>query len=129
MAIHLAVTSTTRPRQRRRLGDPAFAWLLRLLAIGVLVLVAAIGLSLLYDGRTAFGKFGVGFLINTTWDPVSGQFGALPFLYGTVVTSTLALLLGGPVAVGAALFLSELAPAWLPGRPRCSSSFWRPSRV
>jgi phosphate transport system permease protein len=115
MAIHLAVTSTTRPRQRRRLADPAFAWLLRLLAIGVLVLVAAIGVALLYDGRGAFEKFGVGFLVNTTWDPVSGQFGALPFLYGTVVTSALALLLGGPIALGAALFLSELAPAWLRG--------------
>jgi phosphate transport system permease protein len=113
MAAQLTATPRTVSRPRRRLADPAFAWFVRLLAIGVLVLVVAIGLSLLYDGRLAFDAFGVGFLVNTTWDPVSGQFGALPFLYGTVVTSALALLLGGPVALGAALFLSELAPRWL----------------
>ena len=115
MLAQLTATAGTGTRRRRRLGDPAFAWLVRLLAIGVLVLVAAIGVSLLYDGRRAFEEFGAGFLVGTTWDPVSGQFGALPFLYGTVVTSVLALLLGGPVALGAALFLSELAPAWLRG--------------
>ncbi len=115
MLAQLTATPGTATRRRRRLGDPAFAWLVRLLAIGVLVLVAAIGVSLLYDGRRAFQEFGAGFLVGTTWDPVSGQFGALPFLYGTVVTSVLALLLGAPVALGAALFLSELAPGWLRG--------------
>jgi phosphate transport system permease protein len=115
MLAQLTATPRTALRRHRRLADPAFAWLVRLLASGVLVLVAAIGVSLLYDGRRAFQEFGAGFLIGTTWDPVSGQFGALPFLYGTVITSVLALLLGAPVALGAALFLSELAPAWLRG--------------
>ncbi len=113
MAAQLTATPRTESRRRRRLADPAFAWLVRLLAVGVLLLVAAIGLSLLYDGRLAFATFGAGFLVGTTWDPVSGQFGALAFLYGTIVTAVLALLLGAPVALGAALFLSELAPDWL----------------
>ncbi len=55
-------------------------------------------------------KFGWSFLWTTTWDPVSGQFGALPFIYGTVMTSALALLIAVPLGVGAAIFLAELAP-------------------
>jgi phosphate transport system permease protein len=104
-----------RVRSTGRLADPAFVWLVRLLAIGALVLVLGIGLSLLNESRLAFGQFGLGFLGRVTWDPVSGQFGAFAFIFGTVVTSALALLLGGPVALGSALFLSELAPGWLRG--------------
>jgi phosphate transport system permease protein len=96
-----------------RLADPAFAWLVRLLAVGALVLVLAIGVSLLNESRLAFGEFGFAFLVQKIWDPVSGQFGAFAFIFGTVVTSALALLLGGPVALGSAVFLSELAPGWL----------------
>jgi len=55
-------------------------------------------------------KLGWGFLTSQAWDPVSEDFGALPFIYGTVVTSVLALLLAVPLGVGAAIFLSELAP-------------------
>src|SRR5271154_6116707 len=55
-------------------------------------------------------KFGFGFLTGRTWDPVAEQFGALPFIYGTVLTSFLALLISVPLGVGAAIFLSELAP-------------------
>src|SRR5206468_6427348 len=57
------------------------------------------------------GKFGWRFLTGTTWDPVALEFGALPFIYGTLVTSALALIMGVPLGVGAAIFLSELAPA------------------
>ena len=60
-------------------------------------------------------KFGWAFLTGTTWDPVAGDFGALPFIYGTIVTSALALLIGVPIGIGAAVFLAELAP------PRLSS--------
>jgi phosphate transport system permease protein len=56
-------------------------------------------------------QFGWSFLVTSTWDPVAGQFGALPFIYGTVVTSALALLMAIPLGVGAAIFLAELAPA------------------
>ena len=56
-------------------------------------------------------QFGWSFLVTSTWDPVAGEFGALPFIYGTVVTSALALLMAIPLGVGAAIFLAELAPA------------------
>ena len=59
---------------------------------------------------TSRAKFGLGFLISSAWDPVAEKFGALPFIYGTLVTSLLALLISVPLAVGAAIFLSELAP-------------------
>lgn len=55
-------------------------------------------------------KFGLSFLLGRTWDPIAGEFGALPFMFGTVVTSALALLLAVPLGVGAATFLAELAP-------------------
>jgi phosphate transport system permease protein len=58
-------------------------------------------------------KFGWGFLWGTTWDPVKEQFGALPFLYGTLVSSAVALLIAVPTGLGVAIFLSELAPRWL----------------
>jgi phosphate transport system permease protein len=119
MNLHaIAIPRAAHRRQGTGTGhiaDPAFAWLVRLVSLGGLVLVLAIGLSLVYDSRLAFGEFGVGFLVQSVWDPVSGQFGALAFIFGTVVTSALALLLGGPVALGSALVLSELAPGWLRG--------------
>ena len=58
-------------------------------------------------------EVGWGFLWSSTWDPVTEEFGALPFIYGTVVTSFIALLISVPLGVGAAIFLSELAPAKL----------------
>ena len=61
-------------------------------------------------------KFGWSFFVTQTWDPVSGDFGALPFIYGTLVTSAVALFIAVPLGVGAAIFLAELAP------PKLSSS-------
>lgn len=100
-------------RGRGGLADPAFRWLILLLAVSMLVLVLFIGLKMLDGAQLALARFGPRFLLSTIWDPVRGQFGALPFLYGTLVTSALALLLGGPIALGAAIFLAELAPSWL----------------
>jgi phosphate transport system permease protein len=104
---------SARGRGTGRFADPAFTWLVRLLALGVLLLVVLIATKMADSARPAIARFGLGFLTGTTWDPVAGRFGALPFVYGTLLTSALALLLGGPVALGAALFLAELAPAWL----------------
>ncbi len=80
-----------------------------------LVLLASIVVLLLLDARAAIARYGLAFLFTSTWDPVFEQFGALPFIYGTLVTSAIALLLAGPVGVGAAVFLSEYAPIWLRG--------------
>jgi phosphate transport system permease protein len=66
--------------------------------------------ELFHDSMPSRSKFGWHFLTGTTWDPVMLEFGALPFVFGTLVTSATALIVGVPVGVGAALFLSELAP-------------------
>jgi phosphate transport system permease protein len=82
-------------------------------ALLVIALVVGIGLLLAWDSRLALGKFGLSFWIGREWDPVSGAFGALPFIWGTLYSSVLALLISTPVALGIAVFLSELCPSWL----------------
>ncbi len=79
-------------------------------AAGIVVLTALLVYELWVNSALSRYKFGWSFLANRTWDPIAGQFGALPFIYGTVVTSALALLLAVPLGVGAAIFLAELAP-------------------
>jgi phosphate transport system permease protein len=78
----------------------------------ILIVVLLVG-ELWYNSQPTIHKFGFSFLTGRTWDPNSGVFGALPFLYGTVVTSVLALLLAIPLGVGASIFLAELAPPGL----------------
>src|SRR5215510_13520894 len=89
-----------------RLGTGVVAFL-------VVVLVVAIGFELTRQSTLSLGKFGLSFWINDIWDPVSGEFGARPFIWGTLYSSVLSLLLAGPIALGIAIFLSELCPARL----------------
>jgi phosphate transport system permease protein len=91
-----------------RVGVGAFAVLL-------LVLVAAIGVELTRQSWLSIRTFGLGFWLTRTWDPVAGEFGALPFIWGTLYSSFLALLLATPIALGIAVFTSELSPVWLRG--------------
>jgi phosphate transport system permease protein len=93
--------------------DAAFEQLTRFFALLVFSLLAAILVSLLLGSRPSLEKFGAGFLANAAWDPVQEDFGAVVPIYGTLVTSLIAMLIGIPVSFGIALFLSELAPAWL----------------
>jgi phosphate transport system permease protein len=76
----------------------------------ILVLTAAVVFELWIHSELSRQRFGFHFLVTSTWDPVAGNFGALPFIYGTVMTSALALLIAIPFGVGAAIFLAELAP-------------------
>ena len=97
--------------QGLRSGDAA-AYLLTLLAAASILLVTVLLVFQLYvNCALPRHKFGLEFFLGRTWDPVSGDFGALPFVYGTLVSSALALLIAVPLGVGAAIFLSELAPA------------------
>ena len=97
-------------RQGLRNGD-TFAQIFTLLcAVSILLVTVALVYELYINSKGALHQFGFGFLTGRTWDPVSGDFGALPFIYGTVVTSALAMLMTIPLGVGAAIFLSELAP-------------------
>ena len=91
-------------------GDLIFAGVARAAGILVLVLLGAIIVTLFIGGLPAFRAFGAGFLFDTNWDPVQDMFGGAVSIYGTVVTSILALLLSVPLAFGIAFFLTELAP-------------------
>jgi phosphate transport system permease protein len=97
-------------RQRLRAGDD-LTYLVTLIAASSIVAITGLLVYELYINSAASRhQFGWAFLTTSTWDPVAGQFGALPFIYGTVVTSALALFIGIPLGVGAAIFLAELAP-------------------
>lgn len=97
--------------QRFRTGDEAAFLITFLSAVSVLAITALLVYELYDKSAVARHKFEWAFLFTSTWDPVQGQFGALPFIYGTLVTTGLALLIGIPLGVGAAIFLAELAPA------------------
>jgi phosphate transport system permease protein len=81
----------------------------------VLVLLAAVALSMAWGGRLAFETFGWGFITSTQWDAVKGDYGALVPIYGTLVTSAIALTIAVPVSIGIALFLTDIAPRWTRG--------------
>ncbi len=106
----------TRPHHRsHKLGDSIF----RIAAAGaawfVLISLGAAALSMLYGGLPAFAKFGLGFLYRTAWDPVHQDFGAAVPIYGTIVTSTIAMLIAVPISFGIAVFLNEVCPTVLRG--------------
>ncbi len=96
--------------ERLRKGDEA-AYLVTLISALTIVLITVLLAQHLWSNSVlARQKFGFHFLTSSTWDPLSGNFGALPFVYGTLLTSFISLLIAVPVGIGAAIFLSELAP-------------------
>ena len=95
--------------------DKAFAGLMVLCALVIFAIVALILFELIARSRLSIAKFGLTFFFRQAWDPVSGQFGALPFIYGTLVSSLLGLLIAVPLAVGVAIFLTEMCPKLLRG--------------
>jgi phosphate transport system permease protein len=96
-----------------RVGDKAFEWLTLGMAVAVIVLVFLIGWELARGSSLAIQKFGFRFLITSKWDPVTEEFGALPFVYGTLVSSFIALLIAVPLSIATAVYLTELAPLWI----------------
>jgi len=118
----MAASSTT-VTSARPVGRAPSSWLRRLRsgdeiayaitfcsAVSVLLITGLLVFELYTNSAIPRHKFGWSFLYTSVWDPVAGQFGAAPFIYGTVVTSALALIIGIPLGVGAAIFLAELAP-------------------
>jgi len=96
--------------ERLRKGDE-IAYLATLVAALTIILITALLAQHLWaNSLLSRQKFGWSFLTSKTWDPVNGNFGALPFVYGTVLTSVLGLLIAVPIGIGAAIFLSEMAP-------------------
>ena len=100
-------------RRQSRLGDRVFKLVAASAATLVLLSLSAAAVSMLYGGIPAFRKFGLGFLTSSAWDPVAQDFGAFVPIYGTLVSSALAMLLAVPVSFGVAVFLTEVAPAWM----------------
>jgi phosphate transport system permease protein len=82
-------------------------------ALLILLLIAAMAVVLYRKGHIALATFGLKFLWTSQWDPVRGAFGALPNIYGTVVSSLIAIAIATPVGIGVAVFLTEMAPPWL----------------
>jgi phosphate transport system permease protein len=98
---------------RRNVGDAVFAGVARASGMLVLVLLGAIIVTLFLGGLPAFQQFGAYFLANADWDPVQDTFGGAVPIYGTIVTSVIALIIAVPLAFGVAFFLTELAPQWV----------------
>ena len=102
-------------RRSSSFGDTLFAGICAGAGIFVLILLGAIIVELFIGGLPAFRAFGIPFIWSTEWDPVQDVFGAGVSIYGTLVTSVLALIFAVPVAFGIAFYLTELAPQWLRG--------------
>ncbi|MGH9614872.1 MAG: phosphate ABC transporter permease subunit PstC, partial [Bryobacteraceae bacterium] len=96
--------------KRLRSGEEAAHLIVLLFAAGVFVVTVLLVFELWRTSYLSRHAFGLGFLFNSAWDPNADHYGALPFIYGTIVTSILALLIAVPLGVGAAIFLSEMAP-------------------
>jgi len=99
--------------QRLQFGDIAFRHLTRAAAIAVLIILGGIIISLIHGAWPALRAFGPAFLYEEVWNPVTEKFGAIAPIYGTIVTSFIAMLIAVPVGLFIALFLTELCPMWL----------------
>jgi phosphate transport system permease protein len=99
--------------QSLQLRDATFRYLTRAAAITVLIILSGIIVSLIHGSLPALRTFGVGFLFDEVWNPVTEKFGAIAPIYGTVVTSFIAMLIAVPVGLFISLFLTELCPMWL----------------
>ena len=115
-----AVSTTTSLRASRRrigdrIGDVALHGLTLVAALAAVAALVAIVYKVFHLAHPAISRFGLHFVAGRTWDPVHKQFGALSFIYGTVISSLIALVIATPLAIAIALYLSELAPRGLRG--------------
>jgi phosphate transport system permease protein len=111
--ISTAAVTRAKALDRLRLGDAAFQQVTRAAAIVVLLLLSGVIISLVDGSIPALRAFGFDFLVTSRWNPVTEVFGALPAIYGTVITSLIAMLIAVPVGLMIAFFLTELCPQWL----------------
>ncbi|MFL6823429.1 MAG: phosphate ABC transporter permease subunit PstC [Xanthobacteraceae bacterium] len=108
-----AVAARAKALNRLRIGDIIFRAVTRAAAIGVLVILGGVIISLIDGSLLAFRAFGLNFLVEERWNPVTEKFGAIAPIYGTLVTSFIAMLIAVPVGLLIAVFLTELCPMWL----------------
>ena len=95
------------------IGDRLYRWITTGFALIIPALLLLIAVEVFVAGWPALSKFGVSFLTSSEWDAVNGKFGAAPAIFGTLVSSAIALIIATPLAVGVAIFLSEFAPRWI----------------
>jgi phosphate transport system permease protein len=105
--------SRSKALARLKLGDAVFRHLTRAAAFAVLIILGGVIFSLVVGSLPALREFGFGFLVSQRWNPVTENFGALAPIYGTLVTSFIAMLIAVPVGLLIAMFLTELCPQWL----------------
>jgi phosphate transport system permease protein len=119
MTVSVPPLVRPRPKWQRRFGldpnwgDALFRLLTAVFAVILVLTLAAMAFTMLRTSEPAIRRFGLGFVTATVWDPVQEQFGALPFIYGTVVSSVLALAIAVPISLGIAVLLTDFAPLWL----------------
>ena len=114
----LRIETNTAPLMQGRISeipDAIFGWAMRLCGLAVVALLGLIVYELVRGSQLSWHAFGWKFFGQSDWNPVEDQFGALPFIYGTLVSSLLSLVIAVPLAVGVAVFTTEMCPAWLRG--------------
>ncbi len=107
------VRSFLRRRGSSAIADGTFKALVVLCALSIFGIVFLIAYELVSRSQLTLSKFGLSFFFRSAWDPVNSNFGAWPFIYGTLMSSFLALLISVPFALGVAIFLTEMCPKWL----------------
>jgi phosphate transport system permease protein len=112
-ASPVRIDRSPRSLRSRHVGDTIFRAAALGAAVFVLVSLGAVALSMFYGGLPAFAKFGFGFIYRSVWDPVRQDFGAAVPIYGTLVTSAIAMLIAVPISFGIAIFLNEVCPSVL----------------
>src|SRR5258705_2250766 len=111
MAVVAAAKRVEAQAAPRNFGDEVLRIVMRAAAMTLVLLVVAMVVSMLHAAWPAIRAFGWRFLASSTWDPVAEHFGAIPFVYGTVLSSLLALLIAVPLRIVAAIYLAQLAPS------------------
>jgi phosphate transport system permease protein len=106
-------TRIANQRRRGAIGDVVFRALTFLFALLVLLILSGVIVALISGALPALRTFGISFLYTEVWNPVTEKFGALAPIYGTLVTSAIAMVVGIPVAFGVAVFITEICPLWL----------------
>ncbi|MDR0533484.1 MAG: phosphate ABC transporter permease subunit PstC [Verrucomicrobiales bacterium] len=109
----LAVPPAPPQAPAKKWGDQAFKLITLLASLSIIVLIVALGYILYDSSKLSINKFGFGFITGTNWDSVAGIFGALPYIYGTLSSSLIGLLIAVPLSVATAAYLTDLAPVWL----------------
>jgi phosphate transport system permease protein len=111
VSVVAAIPDSAERAAPKNFGDRALRIVLKAAGLAIVLLVLAMAFEMVRTAVPAMRVFGWRFLVTSTWDPVAERFGAIPFVYGTLVSSLLALLIAVPLGLGAAIYLAELAPA------------------